>query len=64
MPITRSQGLPAKEAPEKTKVPTHNPRKGCDKNATTADAPQTQLPNSVAESPLFRPPPELSGEVI
>lgn len=58
MPTTRSQGLPANEAPEKNKVP-HTRKKKTRKGAKPTEAPQARLPSSVAESPLFRLPPEL-----
>lgn len=78
MSTTRSQGLPAEEAPEKTqplrprkkkteraheapektKVPRTRKKKH-EKGAKVMKASQAQPPSSVAESPLFKLPPEL-----
>lgn len=55
MPATRSQGLLTKEAPKKTKVPPRTLKKKSGKGAKAT----TQPPSSVAESPLFKLPPEL-----
>jgi hypothetical protein len=58
MPTTRSRGLLTNEAPEKTKVP--RPRKKKRDKAHGAPKPSdTLLPSNVAQSPLFKLPPEL-----
>ena len=62
MPTTRSQGLAAKEAPEKIEKP-HASKKKTGKAAKATQASQTRLPSSVAQSPLFKLSPELRNMI-
>jgi hypothetical protein len=57
MPTTRSQGLPENEALELAYIP--RTRKKTNKGSKATEVSQTDLPSSVAESPLFKLPPEL-----
>lgn len=60
MPTTRNQGLPANAAPVKPNPPRPRKKKnGEGVNAAKVAESQTQSPSSVAESPLFKLPPEL-----
>ena len=58
MPATRSQGPPENGGLQLTHLPRTRKKKP-DKGSKATELSQSQLPSSVAQSPLFQLPPEL-----